>query len=429
MSEEKKDLNDIEEVTEETPEVTEEMEEVAEEAEKASEENLEQPTLEFTPESVEIQTGANYAESSNYPAEADEEDEEEEEVPQSFFKRLFSNPIFSCVLLVILVCGCAFFLYWNVFRNVEEPPIEVKPESVIATVGDQKIYAYEVSAYCKIGMDVDKALEFMIEEKHYLQLAKDKKITLTQEETDMLNQYIAEMGESFAVQAVQFGLTADQYKQLLFNDQLAQKVSSEIYTLELKGFTEKDQKKFYNEKFLRAKHVLIPFTEGDDESEEAALATATTVAERLNNGEDIDALIEEYPNDPGSVTNPDGYIFLDHTKVKLTDETKASLSTASLIMTDAFTKAAAKLEIGAVSEPVKTEYGYHVIVRLDLNETEEMFDKNQILTFNVMRTVNEDAYKKVFEKNKPVINEELRDALIIKTYREEHALPTQMLPY
>ena len=50
-----------------------------------------------------------------------------------------------------------------------------------------------------------------------------------------------------------------------------------------------------------------------------------------------------------------------------------------------------------------------------------MFKENQSLVFNVMRDINESAYKKAFEKNKLVIDEKLRDALIIKTYREEHA--------
>ena len=413
MSEEKKDLNDIEEVNEESvAEVTEEVAEVTEEVAE---------------ETVEIEQ----TEENNSPSEdtcdcEDEEDDEEDGAPKSFFKRLFSSPIFSCVLLLFLVAGCAFFLYWNVFR--EEPPVEVNPDTVIATVGEQKIYAYEVSAYCKLGMDVDKVIEMLAEEKHYLQLAKDKKITLSKEETDMLNQSIAEMGESFAVQAVQFGLTADQYKEIMMNGTLVQKVSKEMHTIGLKGFTEKDQKNFYNDKFLRAKHVLIPFTKDDKASEEKALETAKSVAERLQNGEDIDTLIAEFPNDPGSALYPEGYIFLNHTKVKLNEEKTASLSGASIIMTDEFTKATAKLEVGAVSEPVKTEHGYHVIVRLDLNETEEMFSENQILVFNVMRTVKEDAFKKEFEKNKLVINEEMRDALIIKTYREEHTMQNQMMP-
>ena len=409
MSEEKKDLNDIEEMNDET--LAETVGEIPEETEyeawEAEEQNKSTPK------------GANYP-----PEEPEcEDDDEEIEVPKSFFKRLFSNPIFSCVLLLLLVAGCAFSIYWNIFR--EEPPVEAKPESVIATVGEQKIYAYEISAYCKIGMDVDQAIEYLTEEKHYLNLAKEKKISLSAEETSSIEQGILEMGESFAVQAVQFGLTTYQYKQIIINGELAQKVRTQLPTLGLKGFTEKDQKKFYNDKFLRAKHVLIPFTAGNTASEEAALKTATKVAERLNNGEDIDTLIEAYPNDPGSAYYPDGYVFLDHTKLKLTDDLKASLASESVIMADAFTEATAKLDIGAVSEPVKTEHGYHVIVRLDLNETEEMFTDNQFLVFNVMRAVNESAFKKSIEKNQIIIDEKLRDNLIIKTYREEHAETTQ----
>ncbi len=97
--------------------------------------------------------------------------------------------------------------------------------------------------------------------------------------------------------------------------------------------------KYYNENYICAKHILM-----DDE------AQAEELLEKVKNGEDFDALINEYGMDPGMENYPEGYIF---TKGEMVEE---------------FEVAAFALKDGEVSGIVKSPYGYHIIKKEALPE-------------------------------------------------------------
>lgn len=87
-----------------------------------------------------------------------------------------------------------------------------------------------------------------------------------------------------------------------------------------------------NEK-VRASHILV-----DTEEE------ANAVIDRLNNGESFEDLAKELSKDTGSAENGGD---LDY--FKYTD------------MVQPFSEAAFNMEVGEISKPVQSEYGYHVI--------------------------------------------------------------------
>lgn len=111
---------------------------------------------------------------------------------------------------------------------------------------------------------------------------------------------------------------------------------------------------------LQAKHILIkasPVTdEGGnvtDDGMAAALEKANEIHQQLLEAEDpmvlFDQLMAERSEDPGSQSQPDGYTFGPGEMVQeFYDGTKA-------------------LTVGGISEPVKSDYGYHIILRLDEN--------------------------------------------------------------
>jgi peptidyl-prolyl cis-trans isomerase C len=84
---------------------------------------------------------------------------------------------------------------------------------------------------------------------------------------------------------------------------------------------------------LHARHILV-----EDE------ATAKQVAERAKKGEDFVALSKEFSKDPGSAT--DGGDLGWFTKDKMVKE---------------FSDAAFKLDPGQISDPVKSQFGWHII--------------------------------------------------------------------
>lgn len=108
---------------------------------------------------------------------------------------------------------------------------------------------------------------------------------------------------------------------------------------------------------IRVKHILIQATK-DSEDYESKKQTAQQVQARAAAGEDFDALIAEFNEDPGMETYTEGYMF---------DETGANFD-GSGTMDSTFTSGAFALAVNGVSPIVETSYGFHIIKRLPLDE-------------------------------------------------------------
>lgn len=141
---------------------------------------------------------------------------------------------------------------------------------------------------------------------------------------------------------------------------------------------------------LRAKHILIrtvvqqedgsvayarggsptnedgsPYAGTAEEFNAAALEKANGILEQLNAADDplalFDQLMQEYSEDPGLETNPDGYDF-----------------TAGQMVSN-FEQGTRDLEYGKYSaQPVQTDDGYHIILRLRPEVTEEDYRQTKM---------------------------------------------------
>ncbi len=137
-------------------------------------------------------------------------------------------------------------------------------------------------------------------------------------------------------------LTADLYRQMLETQVLSSKLLDYLCENDFKSQYEEEAISEIKSTFIRASHILV-----EEDQEELAQELAT----RARNGEDFDSLIEEYGEDPGMEDNPDGYYFTEGE------------------MVTEFYDAANALAEGEVSDPVKSDYGYHVIKRLPLEDS------------------------------------------------------------
>ncbi len=119
--------------------------------------------------------------------------------------------------------------------------------------------------------------------------------------------------------------------------------------------------------YVRVYHVLVSndhfsgeegYEDADEETLKAAAKEyAEELLERIKNGEDIYTLAQE-ADDPGMVGNPDGYLF------------------SYGVMVEEFEEASFALEVGEVSDLVETDYGYHIIQRLEQEQyAEDNWDK------------------------------------------------------
>lgn len=94
------------------------------------------------------------------------------------------------------------------------------------------------------------------------------------------------------------------------------------------------------------RHILIGFTDaqGNARSKEEALARAQDVVGQLEAGADMASLAAEYSDDGGSQAS--GGLYADAPVVN---------------WVAAFRQAAVELPVGTISDPVETEFGYHIM--------------------------------------------------------------------
>lgn len=111
-------------------------------------------------------------------------------------------------------------------------------------------------------------------------------------------------------------------------------------------------KKYMDENYVRAKHILFATNGLTDEDKAAKKILAEETLAKIKKGDDFDKLMTELGEDPGAKAQPEGYLF---TKGEMVDE---------------FEKSAFALKVGEVSDIVESAYGYHIIKRVEPNYTD-----------------------------------------------------------
>lgn len=152
-----------------------------------------------------------------------------------------------------------------------------------------------------------------------------------------------------------YNITLEMYENIMIEDQKRDDLSV-LYTSNVSD--EQLEAAAYNV-ILTAKHILIANFDdsgvtltGDAYDEKYALAQE--VLEKVNAGEDFDTLMFAYTEDVGTASYPAGYTFV------------------SGEMITAFEDATRELEIGEISGLVESEYGWHIIMRLETPLTSDL---------------------------------------------------------
>lgn len=133
-----------------------------------------------------------------------------------------------------------------------------------------------------------------------------------------------------------------------------------------------EQKAYFEENFIACKHILFTMAtistgESLNDTElTAKYELAESVLERINAGEDFDALMNEYSEDQGGIKQyPDGYIL-----------TEGSSSDTE------FYEAAKVLEVGEHSDIVQTGMGWSIIKRVPL-DAEKHTDYSELIIYKL----------------------------------------------
>ncbi|OOZ35936.1 SurA N-terminal domain-containing protein [Solemya velesiana gill symbiont] len=116
------------------------------------------------------------------------------------------------------------------------------------------------------------------------------------------------------------------------------------------GFYEQHKNEYVSPEQRRASHILIAVEEGADATAVAdAESAARKALERINAGEDFATVAKELSQDPGSADLGGDLDYFEKG-----------------IMAAAFEDAVFSMQTGEISQPVKTEFGYHVIKLTDI---------------------------------------------------------------
>lgn len=203
----------------------------------------------------------------------------------------------------------------------------------------------------------------------------------------------------------------DEFKEVIATDYKMSEIAKKYIKAEI---TDSELEDYYNNHIsdeLSVKHILIAPEVSDDATEEektnaenVALEKAKNLIEQLNNGADFETLAKENSND--DATKDNGGVINNVVKEGYVTE---------------FWNAAYALENGKYTlEPVKTEYGYHIIYKVSHTEKknlEEMKDTlyNKVVNEKISNdsTLEQKTWVKIREKYNLSIN----DSTINSTYK------------
>ncbi|MYL54042.1 foldase [Pontibacillus yanchengensis] len=188
---------------------------------------------------------------------------------------------------------------------------------------------------------VDQYGDSVLKKMVYDQVLSEKFSVSDEDVQKRLEQMKQQYGDQFQSVLEQNGFKNEkQFKQAIRSSMLKQKAAAEGVEV-----SDEEVKQYYEnmKQEVKASHILVEDKE-----------TASEVQKKLNNGGDFAKLAKEYSTDQQSAQNGGdlGYI-----------------STGEMVLP--FEKAAYNLEVGKVSEPVKSQYGYHIIKVTDKREKED----------------------------------------------------------
>ncbi|MCT8139492.1 peptidylprolyl isomerase [Anaerobacillus sp. CMMVII] len=145
---------------------------------------------------------------------------------------------------------------------------------------------------------------------------------------------------------------------------------------------------------------LVTFSRGPETAEE--------VLEKLNQGEDFAELAQEYSIDPGSGANGGSLGSFERGR-----------------MVPEFEKAAFALEVGEISEPVQSDFGYHIIkvtdrkpFEMSLEEAKE--DLQELLARRQARPLEEVQAELMKDAKIQIKDEQFKHLLITKINIKQH---------
>lgn len=262
-------------------------------------------------------------------------------------------------------------------KNGSKVAISVKGEQFTATEYYEKIKENNISILVNM---IDESLL----EKKYKDNKDDEDKEVNAQIEQIKSLYGSDETTYNSILRTYFGVNSE--KELEESLRLQYKRNLAVEDQVRKDLTDKEIKEYYEENIygqVEASHILIAVNVASSatdaektEAENQALEKAKEIIERLNNGEDFGTLAKENSSDSANASNGGklGYFELDE-------------------MVEEFSNAVKELNVNEYSkEPVKTEHGYHIILKTGEKEKPAQSEvEDKIKDALVTKKLNESA--------------------------------------
>lgn len=298
--------------------------------------------------------------------------------------------------LVLLTTGCGK----TKLKNGEEVAIKVNGENITADT----LYNELREKYAKylIINDIDKKIFDTI-------YKNDEEI----------EQQVNEQYEYYESQYSQSGTSLEEviknygYKNVNeFKDELRLNIqrSKAVDDYLKDNIKDSEIQKYYDENYvgdISAKHILIKVKASDSDeglSDEEALNKANDLISKLNDGADFSELAKENSDDTGSASNGGDLGYFNKGQ-----------------MVQEFEDAAYSLGVNEYTkEPVKTTYGYHIILKTGEKEKKALNDAKEEIKEKILATKKEDATAQVtaLDKIRKNYGLKFKDSKLKSIYKE-----------
>jgi len=234
------------------------------------------------------------------------------------------------VLLIVVLIGAVIFSTGMLSGKTEgEVVARVNGEAI----NKDELYKLLEEQYGQEALDLlisEKVLELELEKQNIVVSEED----VQKESNEIIDQYGGQ--EEFDAALISYGYTLDNFKKDIESNLKMKKLLEPEITIteeEMKAYFDENKETFDVKEQVKASHILV-------DSEE----TAQEVRNKLLVAEDFAEMAKEYSTDTSN------------------SELGGELGFFSRgDMVAEFENAAFALEIGKISEPIKTEYGYHII--------------------------------------------------------------------
>jgi len=330
--------------------------------------------------------------------------------------KLMDNTPFVVAACVVVLLLAALILVLCLKRV----PKTSNGDEILATVNGKTITANELYEALKEKNGTEELVSII---DSYI---ADKEVEITDEHKEYVKEvvdYYKEYAEYYGVDLATFlanyvGLTGitteDEFSEYVLEDY---KKTVAITNYIGEKASEDDLKGYYKENYsdkLTVKHILIEVdseAEDKEEADEDAYEKAKDLIEELNDtsSKKLDSKFEELAEDNSddTATYSNGGLIEDFSKKDVLEE---------------FWDAAYELEDGEyTSKPVKTSYGYHIILKVSSTPVEEYKDvKDEVKTAYAESLLNEDStlFAAKWDELRKEYKLSIKDDIIKKAYKK-----------